>query len=205
MWRLTEEAIRDGVKSTTRYRSKQPNKRGHRSHHPLPQRQASGAKGGQASRRSARMRRGNQMPSGSYRSEPYRSIPARYESFAADDFVPPTSFVPNTASYYNSPAESELEFSREFGSTLGASNISIYNNRSYCGTPLSHQSTTFGDSAFIELPLNTADPLFTNSPSPTADEPRTPDSQNAGWANDVAMAEDGSEFIFDVGYSEFPV
>lgn len=51
MWRLTPQAIRDGVKSTTRYRSKVPNKRSSRSHHPAPQRQASGAKGGRQTRR----------------------------------------------------------------------------------------------------------------------------------------------------------
>ncbi|KAF2732944.1 winged helix DNA-binding domain-containing protein, partial [Polyplosphaeria fusca] len=51
MWKLTNEAIQEGVKSTTRYRSKQPNKRGHRMGQPQPQRQASGAKGGQAAKR----------------------------------------------------------------------------------------------------------------------------------------------------------
>ncbi|KAH7024251.1 hypothetical protein B0J12DRAFT_386406 [Macrophomina phaseolina] len=56
MWRLTEEAIREGVKSTTRYR-KPHSKRGAKNPHgqfhhpPAAQRQAAGSKGGQAARR----------------------------------------------------------------------------------------------------------------------------------------------------------
>ncbi|KAH9860990.1 hypothetical protein IAQ61_010726 [Plenodomus lingam] len=82
MWRLSESAIREGVKSTTRYRSKAPNKRGQRSHFPQPQRQASGSKGGQAARRSVRMRRSNRMQlQQEYRSNPYanRSVPAAFD------------------------------------------------------------------------------------------------------------------------------
>ena len=74
MWRLTDEAIREGVKSTTRYRSKQPNKRGHRTQQPQPQRQASGAKGGQAARRSARMKRSGRMQDTSHVPCPQHSI-----------------------------------------------------------------------------------------------------------------------------------
>ncbi|KAL1956745.1 hypothetical protein VTO42DRAFT_6895 [Malbranchea cinnamomea] len=55
VWALTEEAIRNGVQSTTRYR-KQGSKKT-KSEHPVPQRQRSGAKGGRAAKRSARVRR----------------------------------------------------------------------------------------------------------------------------------------------------
>lgn len=84
MWRLSADAIREGVKSTTRYRSKVPNKRGYRSHHPHPQRQASGSKGGHAARRSVRMRRSNRMQdssSGGYTSDPYgsRRVPDAFD------------------------------------------------------------------------------------------------------------------------------
>ena len=62
MWRLTDEAVRYGVASTTRYRSKLPSKRRCRSHHPAPQRQASGAKGGHAARKTAaRLRRSDRL------------------------------------------------------------------------------------------------------------------------------------------------
>ncbi|KAL1622266.1 hypothetical protein SLS56_008838 [Neofusicoccum ribis] len=60
MWRLTEDAIRQGVKSTTRYRPKPQRSRGAKTpqkvhlHPPAAQRQAAGAKGGNAARRSAR-------------------------------------------------------------------------------------------------------------------------------------------------------
>jgi len=85
MWRLSADAIREGVKSTTRYRSKVPNKRGYRSHHPQPQRQASGSKGGHAARRSVRMRRSNRMQDGGgggYTSDPYasRRVPAAFDA-----------------------------------------------------------------------------------------------------------------------------
>jgi hypothetical protein len=50
MWRLTEAAVHQGVKSTTRYRAKLPSKRSSRGHHAAPQRKASGSKGGLATR-----------------------------------------------------------------------------------------------------------------------------------------------------------
>lgn len=50
------------MKSTTRYRTKLPNKkRGYWSQNPAPQRQASGAKGGQAARKAARQRRSERL------------------------------------------------------------------------------------------------------------------------------------------------
>ncbi|KAB2579334.1 Forkhead box protein O [Lasiodiplodia theobromae] len=61
MWRLTDEAIREGVKSTTRYRKKEQQRRtarhAHNPHHrPSAQRQAAGAKGGDATKRSSEKR-----------------------------------------------------------------------------------------------------------------------------------------------------
>ncbi|KAF2675866.1 hypothetical protein K458DRAFT_410912 [Lentithecium fluviatile CBS 122367] len=198
MWRLTDEAIREGVKSTTRYRSKLPNKRGHRSHHPQPQRQASGAKGGQAARRAARMRRSTRRED-AYRSDPYpmsRSVP--------DIPMPLSAYSPHSP-YFGSGSDTDLDYVPEdFGNPLGGSNMELF-NRSYTGTPLSQQSTAVGDSAYIELPMNPADPLFTNSPSPSADEPRTPEEQGqGGWGDEVALA-GGSQFVFDVAYGEYAV
>ena len=51
MWVLQEQAIRDGVTSTTRYRKTGPTKKMARSEAPALQRQASGRKGGQAAKR----------------------------------------------------------------------------------------------------------------------------------------------------------
>ncbi|KAF2095391.1 hypothetical protein NA57DRAFT_79120 [Rhizodiscina lignyota] len=57
-WRLVPEFIECGPESTTRYRRKDPTfKRPRKSMHPAPQRQASGAKGGQAARKAAEQRR----------------------------------------------------------------------------------------------------------------------------------------------------
>ncbi|KAK4987832.1 hypothetical protein LTR66_007497 [Elasticomyces elasticus] len=52
LWRLTEDAVKNGVQSTTRYR-RDPKRRAQRSGTPAPQRQRSGAKGGEATRRAA--------------------------------------------------------------------------------------------------------------------------------------------------------
>jgi hypothetical protein len=61
-WRLSEQALRDGrVQSTTRYRNKQPNKRGSKSHNPAPHRQASGARGGEMARKAAQVRRSERL------------------------------------------------------------------------------------------------------------------------------------------------
>ncbi|OJJ51306.1 hypothetical protein ASPZODRAFT_12144 [Penicilliopsis zonata CBS 506.65] len=56
LWRLTEEAIQNGVMSTTRFRKQATYKRTMSSDSPAPQRQQSGAKGGKAARNSARLR-----------------------------------------------------------------------------------------------------------------------------------------------------
>jgi hypothetical protein len=89
MWRLTDETIREGVKSTTRYRSKRLNKRAHRTQQPQPKRQASGAKGGQATRRSANLRRSKRM-NDLYRSDSYisRSVPIAFHPSYNESLMP---------------------------------------------------------------------------------------------------------------------
>ena len=57
IWVLQDWAVKDGVKSTTRYRKPPPFRRAQRSGIPAPQRQRSGAKGGRAARKSARQRK----------------------------------------------------------------------------------------------------------------------------------------------------
>ncbi|PIB03126.1 Fork-head transcriptional regulator 2 [Cercospora beticola] len=59
LWRLTDEALRGGVISTTRYR-KDPKRKPERRATPAPNRQASGAKGGQATRDASRLRQQQQ-------------------------------------------------------------------------------------------------------------------------------------------------
>lgn len=57
IWVLEPSALEEGVKSTTRYRRNVPNKKIGKSEHPAPQRQRSGAKGGKAAKKAAKLRR----------------------------------------------------------------------------------------------------------------------------------------------------
>lgn len=61
VWILTADAVRHGVQSTTRYRKNGSNKKANRARVPAPLRQRSGAKGGRAARRAARLRREEQI------------------------------------------------------------------------------------------------------------------------------------------------
>ncbi|KAK2806848.1 hypothetical protein FQN51_005648 [Onygenales sp. PD_10] len=62
VWVLTEDAIRKGVQSTTRYRKPGIHKKSSKSEHPAPQRQRSGAKGGKAAKKAAKLKRELQGP-----------------------------------------------------------------------------------------------------------------------------------------------
>ncbi|KAF2263581.1 hypothetical protein CC78DRAFT_581293 [Lojkania enalia] len=174
LWKLTEEAIREGVKSTTRYRSKQPNKRGHRSGHPQPQRQISGAKGGQASKRSAKLRRSNRM-NGFYANP--RSVPPDgpyspgYES--AFDIGIPLS----TSPYYTSDSDSgqSIDLGGIGGYSPGSPTAPVH---SY---PASSHEPLVPNGFHVILPIDPQEPLFyddtpSNTSSPPADEPLTPSS-----------------------------
>lgn len=218
MWRLTDEAIREGVKSTTRYRSKQPNKRGHRSHNPLPQRQASGAKGGVASRRSAKRRSqrtadayGGHHLNHQHRLDPYtmcRSVPAGYDhnvGFEANNAVDiPYPFSPAPSSYYGS----EMDFSpstpeTNFGAPLMPSGMEM-NMTPYVGSPLAQSPLSQDGSS---LPYNDAyvmhqdpsEPLFyatDGSLSPEASEPTTPPDAQMDCYSELSSSMD-HPFYFD--------
>lgn len=56
-WVLTQKAIEKGVQSTTRYRKQGTTRKAGRSENPAPQRQRSGAKGGKAAKKAAKLRR----------------------------------------------------------------------------------------------------------------------------------------------------
>ncbi|KAJ0420033.1 hypothetical protein BJY00DRAFT_313506 [Aspergillus carlsbadensis] len=62
-WRLTEEAITNGIQSTTRYRKQANYKKSVAADPPAPQRQRSGAKGGKATKITARFRSGQSINS----------------------------------------------------------------------------------------------------------------------------------------------
>ncbi|KAF2656992.1 hypothetical protein K491DRAFT_351273 [Lophiostoma macrostomum CBS 122681] len=205
LWRLTPLAIRDGVKSTTRYRSKQPNKRGHRSSNPQPQRQASGAKGGQAARRAAKMRRSQRVHDGYMRSDPYAytSAPAPYEQQGLDS---PTEM---TFPYPPSPYfASEVNFNdpynvEQFGSPIMAPGMGM----GMQAQSQSHllQSSYNADNAYM-LPQDPSEALFygaDDSPSPTDPDPPTPDYQDGSVMDmgpSVPLIFDGTS---DAEYREF--
>lgn len=178
MWRLTTEALRDGVKSTTRYRSKQPNKRGHRSSNPQPQRQASGAKGGQAARRAAKMRRSQRVHDGYLRSDPYSytSAPATYEQPSLDS---PTEM---TFPYPPSPYfASELDYNNpynlaHFDSPIMAPGMGMQVQSQLPWMQSPHEV----ENAYV-LPQDSQETLFygaDDSPSPTDPDPPTPEPQD---------------------------
>ncbi|KAF2822414.1 hypothetical protein CC86DRAFT_396670 [Ophiobolus disseminans] len=178
MWRLTQDALDNGVKSTTRYRSKQPNKRGYR-HHPQPQRQASGAKGGQAARRSAHLKRSKRV-----QNEMYRSVPTAFD---------PRYDVQKTQQYPTSPYYgSDVEFGYASGPDLMPTGNDLSNHNSSGFNPFPQSARSYsaspllGDSAYV-LKQSPSGSLFTNSPSPSAlDEPRTPLSQ-CGWGEQMTL------------------
>ncbi|OCK83386.1 hypothetical protein K432DRAFT_274273, partial [Lepidopterella palustris CBS 459.81] len=175
MWRLTESAIREGVKSTTRYRSKMPNKRGCRSHNPAPQRQASGAKGGQAARKTARLRRSERLRDSRSvpmdKSDAYmsRSMPSYNAPF---DGFPPSELAmgyPASPYFY----QSEMDFGHPIKQEpLPASfgpNLDILSGHSYPDSP---RSGLCSDISYL-LPYSPDEPLFYDSGT-DSDEPMTP-------------------------------
>jgi hypothetical protein len=216
MWRLTAEALREGVKSTTRYRSKQPNKRGTRTHHPQPKRQASGAKGGVAARRSANVRRSKRVTEFHNRiSEPYtaRSVPAAFEPFyhhGSHDVQYPRSpyFGSDVDFVYDPPSfnnhHSKQSNNRDFGSSAH-------------GMEMFPQTQSFPnqmmqmipESAYV-LTQSPSEPLFTDSPTPSAEEPRTPMSASGSGFGEMDLgqaqgweAENDGASGMGMGYQEY--
>ena len=180
MWRLTESAIREGVKSTTRYRSKIPNKRGCRSQNPAPQRQASGAKGGQAARKAARLRRSERLrdsrsvPMHKAESFVIKSGPLHYGIFDNDNFAPSDLAMNHPAPPYFYHPEMDLSNPIKY-ETLPPSfglSLDLLTGHSYPGSP---QQSICVDMPFL-LPYSANETLFYGSGSDSGDEPMTPAS-----------------------------
>lgn len=127
VWVLTGHAIKHGVQSTTRYRKTGTTKKGVGSRIPAIQRQRSGAKGGRAARRAARLKRqeegqrrtrtvltenGSQISFGHSRS-PLPIAPDQWSNYsyspttpAEDQFLSTTYTLPRR-SYYEYDQEME--------------------------------------------------------------------------------------------------
>ncbi|KAF1364232.1 hypothetical protein EJ07DRAFT_99571 [Lizonia empirigonia] len=185
MWRLTANALREGVKSTTRYRSKAPNKRSSTRSQPLPQRQASGAKGGHAARRAANHRRSQRAREAYPRSNPYSGYGSEWEG---------ESVYGGDSSY---PTRADSPYPQYSGSGgISFSPYSMQKEADYASTPLNYPSTPMtsnsgfmGDAAYV-LEQGPGEPLFSTSPTPSGDEPVTPHNRQGTWEEDIAMRVD---------------
>jgi hypothetical protein len=215
MWRLTPAALREGVKSTTRYRSKAPNKRSSGRTQPLPQRQASGAKGGHAARRAANLRRSQHAREAMYGGRP-TSVPFGSGGYGSDwegdsVYTPSSAYLPRVDTPYTQYKESDLSFlpyqtpksPSAFQPMLGLASHLISPPRSYASTPitpntpLSPNGLPIGDAADI-LEQVPSEPLFARSPTPSADEPITSTNRRSRWEQDVAM---GIDVFDDMSYA----
>ncbi|KZM24921.1 uncharacterized protein EKO05_0002709 [Ascochyta rabiei] len=197
MWRLTPSALREGVKSTTRYRSKANNKRSSRTQ-PQPQRQASGSKGGQAARRAANLRRSQRTRDQNPRSDPYAGS---WEAENAYDPLAPSAESPyplsgDGTSDDTNPFAPYLLSHEPFRPMLGLASHLHSPPRSYTGTPLGYPPapvTPLGGDTAYALEQAPGELLFSASPTPSGDGPVTPPQPHGVWVEDVAMGVD----VFD--------
>lgn len=202
MWRLTPAALREGVKSTTRYRSKAPNKRSQRTQ-PQPQRQASGAKGGHAARRAATLRRSQRAREVSmYRrptpsSDPYSNTDYGSDWEYGSVYKPSPAYLNRVDTPYNHmslPYETHSE-DASMSPMLSMRSHLVSPPRSYASTPITphtppSQGFMGGDAAYA-LEQAPGEPLFGGSPTPSADEPITPVGGRHAWEQDISMGIDG--------------
>lgn len=193
MWRLSPTALIEGVKSTTRYRSKHPSKRGARNSYHAPQltRQSSAAR---SNRRATRSHR----PDDRYA---LRSIPAAY-----DQNDPSTS---HPASYYNGPdgnqyQPTDIDFAythNRFGSPVPGHTLFSSPALSYANSPLSPGMPGIGDAGFV-LDQSPSASLFSNSPADSPDGPCTP--VDGLWADEGVYAGAGLAGVWDgVPFEEY--
>jgi hypothetical protein len=191
LWRLTDDAIKEGVKSTTRYRSKLPSKRTTKSFNGPSHRQSTGGRVGHASRRSKKPRR----------SERLRDMQNRLDD--------PTSLRLNAispASYSGYHIQPEFTFAMSPSSAASspyflASNAQVTQNilgRNMTSTPYNSTQNMFNLASGYNtgevvqlLSCGLDDPLFYSS-SESGNEPTTPPQLETlsanSWINaDVPM------------------
>ncbi|KAF1930470.1 uncharacterized protein M421DRAFT_58836 [Didymella exigua CBS 183.55] len=201
MWRLTQAALLEGVKSTTRYRSKAPNKRSHRTQ-PQPQRQASGAKGGHAARRAANLRRSQRArEAGMYQrptpsSDPYSNGGYGSEWEGSSVYTPSSAYHSRIDSPYSrmSMTYDTPRDSTSYSPMLDMASQLVSPPRSYASTPVTpatplSQGFMGGDTAYV-LEQTPGEPLFGGSPTPSADEPITPADSRHAWEQNMSMGID---------------
>lgn len=216
MWRLTEAALVEGVKSTTRYRSKAPNKRSHRSQ-PQPQRQASGAKGGHAARRAANLRRSQRAQEAGMYHRPIPSSDPYSNSGHASEWEDGTvgSHRPAYLSRINSAyghmsmpyitRRDDAAFSPDmsFPPMQDMASHMVPPPHTYALTPAIPRSPLsqgfVGGDAAYSLEQDPGEPLFCSSPTPSTDSPVTPVDTQYGFDQDVPMGIDIYEELSHLG------
>ena len=122
MWVLTEYAKQYGVQSTTRYRKNGTSKKASANRVPAVQRQRSGAKGGRAARRAARLKRQEEGHRRNFTTQPEAEGQSPYQSplSATQDHWSTYSYSPTTPSEdqfiraaYSLPHRSHYEYHRD--------------------------------------------------------------------------------------------
>lgn len=111
MWVLTEHAKKYGVQSTTRYRKTGAAKKGAPNRTPAIQRQRSGAKGGKAARRAARLKR-----QGAQNASPYANSRCSMPSTPQDEW---SSYTYSPVTPSESPFTYALPHRSHFGYDQG--------------------------------------------------------------------------------------
>ncbi|KAL8730967.1 MAG: hypothetical protein Q9181_004480 [Wetmoreana brouardii] len=111
IWVLEPSAFREGVKSTTRYRKSGSNKKVVKARHPAPERQRSGAKGGRAARKAAKIRRSAryEVPA-SWKHEdiPLQSIESPVPNITERSPTPPCIWTPDSMGSFIGTASRSL-------------------------------------------------------------------------------------------------
>ena len=196
---LADFAVKEGVKSTTRYRTKAPSKRSARTRDPDQKRMEAGAKGGQASkkaaqRRSQRLRDSSQLSTTAIRQLTNPRPPPVYD-------VPLLGFdrrAERQTSPYFIPHQGPTSYGQQlYGQSLPTSAAQFNPMRHMHGSPMSSTSRVHHNHlptmAQIGQPLTSPDdPFFYDSPTESGDEPITPSSFDIGRMLDPFWGSQGN-------------
>ncbi|KAL9006852.1 MAG: hypothetical protein Q9188_000383 [Gyalolechia gomerana] len=168
IWVLEPSALIEGVKSTTRYRKPGSNKKNGKGRHPAPERQRSGAKGGKAARKAAKLRRSVKVEgSGPWGQEdiPLQSIevPASYTA-AGQPLTPSSMWTPDSLESFLSTTSRPLtpittdQALYDYGDIKGVTSMvphgPLFPND--CGTIGADDTTAF--SSFVAGDVTTSSP-----------------------------------------------
>ncbi|KAL8941930.1 MAG: hypothetical protein Q9216_001958 [Gyalolechia sp. 2 TL-2023] len=168
IWVLEPSALIEGVKSTTRYRKPGSNKKNGKGRHPAPERQRSGAKGGKAARKAAKLRRSVRVEGGGPWGQediprPSIEVPTLYTG-ANQPVTPSSMWTPDSLESYLSSTSRPLrplttgQALYDYGSIEGVSSMvphgPLFPND--CGRIGTHDTTTF--SAFVAGDATTSSP-----------------------------------------------